>query len=1121
MENSIESQIEKLRQGIAALDLQRGLLGDATVDTLLAPVRKELAALEALQVTKRELPAREDRRILTILFLDIVGSTTLAEKMDPEDWREVISQVHALAGRAIQDQGGMVLQYLGDGILAVFGAQTFRENDPENAVRAALDIHCKLAAHQFVPQIHMRAGIHTGLVVLGELGSEARRELTATGDAMNLAARLQSAAPAGGVLISRETFQFVSGIFEMEKQPPLAVKGKSEPLQTFLVSVVRPRRFQTNHRGVSGIEQPTIGRDEEIASIQAAFKSALVEHKTGWVSLVGEPGIGKSRLVGEFLDHLALQSDDFFLLKGRVFQGDEQQAYAMIRHIWFDQFGIAEDAPVEKAQEDWTRACQGVGASPVEAHALGLLVGLPFDDSPYITGFRKDPNQVKGRAVVVSRNIFSFLMQKAPVILLLEDLHWMDPESGEYLLDVLIDHPERNDLNRNGMFVLSTARPEWNPPMRLNDFQNYVSIRLSPLDLDGCISLTRSLLESVEGVQDSVIKAIVERSEGIPYFVEELVNWFFDRGVIDRTSLPWRYVPDRLQGMELPFTLQHLLQARLSGLENAERLTLQCGSIFGKNFWETGIEAMGVQASQTALEAMQTRNFVHRHLISSLEGNPEWSFHHNLLRDVTYESLLKRERKKLHQIALAWLEEEAQQAGRLDEFAGLLGKHADLAGDSQSAATWFLRAGRHALKQGAIVSAKNFLDRCLEFTPDTDLEGRWEALLERNEVLGILGEIDLRLEDDTKLIKLAEETRNIQWLAEAYLRHAYSYAMKGDDQQAVALYEIALEKAKESGNEKIEALTLGLKVVSLTRLGDLANAGLTVQRAISRAEDSGDLDALEKNLSNVSFYYSAMGNHYTAHQFQLRVVELTRNMGNLAGEAISMMNLGYDYLMAGFFEKGSSALECSLKIAKSIGARRDSAYNQLNLGLAYWRNGDVQAARKMLEPAIAALGEMGDSFGQGAGLVYLGLAVESGEDFEEAQRNYQQASEIFQKMSMPGYEHDALTGLARCAAALGKIREARRLAGNVWEYLEKYQAQGMEFPMLASLTCANIFLANDNFLKARDSVEWGYRTMLQKADKINDSEWRFSYLENVPEHRELRILREQLNRLNDERHSIL
>jgi class 3 adenylate cyclase/predicted ATPase len=1111
MADTIENQIEKLRQGIAALELQRGLLGEATVDTLLAPVRKELAALEALQTSEQEYPFREDRRILTILFMDIVGSTTLAEKMDPEDWREVISQVHALSGRAIQAQGGMVLQYLGDGILAIFGAQTFRESDPENAVRAAMEIHSKLGAHPFDLQIQMRAGIHTGLVVLGELGSEAKRELTATGDAMNLAARLQSAAPLGGVLISHDTFRFVSGIFEMGKQSPFTVKGKSDPIQTYQVIRARPRRFQISHRGVMGIDQPTVGRKKETETIQKAFLKAVEGRKTGWVSLVGEPGIGKSRLFGEFLDHLALRSEDFFLLKGRVFQGDEQQAYALIRHLWFDQFGIAEDAPVEKAQEEWTQACQAVGASAAEAHALGLLAGLPFEASPYVAGIRQDPNQVKGRAVVVSRKIISYLLQKTPVIVLLEDLHWIDPESWEYLLEVLIEHPEHADPGRNGLFVLSTARPEWNPPKNLTVFQEYTLVQLSPLDLDACRSLTRSYVESVEGVPDALIESIVERSEGIPYFIEEMVNWFFDQGIIDRISLPWRYMPQKQEGAALPFTLQHLLQARLSSLNSTERLTLQCGSVFGRNFWETGIEEMGVATSQTILERLQPRNFVHHQHVSSLEGNPEWSFHHNLQREVTYESLLKRERRKLHRVALSWLEKEARQAGRVDEFAGILGKHAELAGDFHSAANWFLQAGRHAMKQGAIVTARNFLDRCLEFMPEADLEGIWKALLERNEVLGILGEIDLRLEDDARLVQMAKEARNNLWLAEAYLRHGYSLAMKGDDRQAVWAYEIALTNAREEGSLKLEALTLGLMVVSQTHLGDLSGAEQTARAAITRADESGDPDAQTRNLANVSIYHIATGNLYDAYQLQLRHVNLARQLGNIESEGVGLTNLGYGYLMVGFYEKGLVALENSLKIVESVSASHITAYNGLNLGLAYWRTGEAEAALQTLNPALAVLDKIGDSFGKAAGRTYLGLVFESIDEFDIAREKFQEAMEIYLQVSMPGYAQDALAGAARCAKALGRQEEAYQYATNVRDYLEKNNAQGLEFPILAYLTCGQIFQSLGNESQARLIVESGYHKLVKSAERIGDPDWRASYLDNVPEHRELKEFREQLN----------
>src|SRR5512136_47633 len=214
---------EQLRHSMEALEAQRTVLGDAVVEPALVGLRQQLAALEAQQQTQA---APEERRIVTILFSDLVGSTAMAEQLDPEDWRQVVAGIHAMAGRCVQQQDGVVMQYLGDGLLALFGARTSSERDPENAIRAALNIQAGLTTLQTGRPVQMRVGIHTGLVVVGEMGSEARHEFTATGDAMNLAARLQSAAPPGGIIISHDTYRYVRGAFDVTPQPPLTVKGK-------------------------------------------------------------------------------------------------------------------------------------------------------------------------------------------------------------------------------------------------------------------------------------------------------------------------------------------------------------------------------------------------------------------------------------------------------------------------------------------------------------------------------------------------------------------------------------------------------------------------------------------------------------------------------------------------------------------------------------------------------------------------------------------------------------------------------------------------------------------------------------------------------------------------------
>jgi class 3 adenylate cyclase len=250
MTNSAQVELEKLRAALAGLEAQRALLGDAIVEPAIAALRHQLAELEAQQRTAHI----EERRILTILFTDIVGSTAMGEKLDPEDWRELLGSILAMAAHQIRQHDGAVLQYQGDGLLALFGAETADERDPENAIRAGLAIQSVLASTlgntSTSPTVQMRVGIHTGLVVLGDIGSEEKREFTALGDAMNVASRLQSAAPPGGVLISHDTYRHVRGVFVVAPQPPLTVKGKAEPIQTYLVNRAKPRPFRATSRGV-------------------------------------------------------------------------------------------------------------------------------------------------------------------------------------------------------------------------------------------------------------------------------------------------------------------------------------------------------------------------------------------------------------------------------------------------------------------------------------------------------------------------------------------------------------------------------------------------------------------------------------------------------------------------------------------------------------------------------------------------------------------------------------------------------------------------------------------------------------------------------------------------------
>lgn len=558
---------------MSVLETQRATLGAAVVDPALAALRQQLAALET------EVPAQsgplEERRVITILFTDIVGSTALAHNLDPEEWRQTVAKLHSAIGTIIQGHHGMVAQYLGDGLLALFGAEASGERDPEHAILAALGAQSAITAWNGAPPIQIRVGIHTGLVVVGELGSDAKREFTATGDAMNVAARLQSAAPPGGILISHDTYQHVRGVFSVTPQPPLAVKGAPEPIQTYLVRRAKSRPFRTLARGVAGVQTRTIGRDRELRALQAAYLDAVENRRLVWAQLVGDAGIGKSRLLDDVREWVELRPEVVRLFRARAYADDARQPFSLVRRMWFDRFQIAEDAPIPQAEAKWVQRFQELSKTDAvePAHALGLLVGLPFAESPHIGAMRGDPVQVKGRGLVVSREVLKMIRREQPVEFLLEDLQWADASSWEYLVQVLLaDAP--SDEGAHGTFVLAAARPEWTPPEELLRHPRYVSTDLQPLSDEATRELVSELLRAVEHVPEDVVRLIVERCEGVPYFVEEVVNWFLDRGIIDRTRDPWGFVSARLRETPLPATLQHLLFTRLSVLNDAERLVL-------------------------------------------------------------------------------------------------------------------------------------------------------------------------------------------------------------------------------------------------------------------------------------------------------------------------------------------------------------------------------------------------------------------------------------------------------------------------------------------------------------------------------------------------------------------
>ncbi len=1112
MAESLQAKIEKLQASISGLEAQRSQLGDAIVGPALAALRQQLAALEE-QAAAPELPV-EERRLVTILFFDIVGSTSMAEKLDPEEWRLVVKQVHAALGGAVSDHHGTVAQYLGDGLLAFFGSREASEHDPENAVRAALAGLAAVGALPLPEKIQLRAGVHSGLVVVGELGNAVHKEFTASGDAVNLAARLQSAAPPGGVLISHDTYRYVRGVFDMTPRPPLAVKGKSEPLQTYLVRRAKPRPFRRVARGVAGVETRTIGREAEMEVLQAAYLRAFEGHGVVWAQLVSEPGVGKSRLLEDLNAWIDLREETSRLLRARAFPDDVNQTFAMVRRMWFDRFQIAEDAFLEQAEARWVeRFREFYGQEDYEepAHALGLLVGLPFKDSPFIGAMRSDPNQVKGRALVVSCALLGAMRKLNPVVVLLEDLQWVDTASWEYLMETFLG--ETAGKYPNGLFILGAARPEWRPPEALSALLATsaggqmagekwgVEIPLAPLSSQATRQLARELLQRALDVPEQVVDLVVERSEGVPYFAEEIVNWFIDRGILETHTEPWRFLPERLKEEPLPVTLQHLLQTRLSSLSPTERAALQRGAIFGRHFWTGGVEALGVPAGAEMLGRLQPRGFVEAQPESAFQGDTEWSFHHNLLQEVTYESVLKKERATLHKVAADWLERQARQAGRLDEFAGLLGEHCQRAGELSAAADWYLLAGKRAFGQGAPRAARGFYTQALELLPPVDHERRWQALLGREETLLVLGEDEPRKADISALLDLARTMDDDNYFAEASLRQAW-FGMQTDyiagiDQAARQ----ALTAARRAGNEAIEAKAIVLTAVADLNRGDQTSAVEHIEEALRLARRQPDENVLAFVLARGSYCYSEMADIASWSRLQLEEVELDHRLGNRMQEAIGLGNLGANYLSIGLYKQARSLIEQARALAEALGAHRAVAYDLLNLGEIYMAMGDLRNARQMEEQALQEFTPTRDIRGRVAAIQDIGTVLAAIGDIHGAASRFSEAHALAMSQGMTNKAAEATASLAVCALAQGELDQARSYIHEAWDFLKEHGWFGMGNPPLVYLICAETFDALGDEDKLQEVLEIGHREFMRVSEKFNVPAWRQSWFENVPETR--------------------
>jgi ABC-type oligopeptide transport system substrate-binding subunit/class 3 adenylate cyclase len=653
---------------------------------------------------------REERRVVSAMFADLVGSTALGERLEPEDLKLVVGDAVARMVDAVEVFGGTIKDLAGDGVLALFGAPVAHEDDPERAIHAGLRILEEIG--QFADEVErgwgvtgfgVRVGVDTGLVVVGAIGSGSRVEYGALGDAVNTAARLQAQAEPGAILVGEETHRLVESSFAWGEPLTLVLKGKEQPVSAWPVDT----STGAAHHSQATVETatPLVGRARELGECRAAVDQVL-EGTGGIVALVGEPGIGKTRLMTE-TRHLIEGAPDLHgesvWLEGRCVSYGEAMPYWPFRDLLHSWLGTSADEPALRLRITLRRKVTTLFPDEADQVApyLAQMLGLPADPKEAERLAELSPEALQYRTFEVVRSVFTRLAQDGPVVVALEDLHWADPTSVQLLEQLL------GDTDRAAILVVATMRPErdhlaWRVKEdAARDLPHrYREIALEAISGDAGRDLLGALI-GVGTLPGEVADRILGPAEGNPFFLEEIVRSLVDSGAIVRHGDSWRFEDTVL--MEIPPTVEKVILSRIDRLSTDARQTLTAASVLGRQFGPPLLDALadvGDEQMGSALSELQRLDLVRE---SRRWPEREYRFKHALIQEAAYRTLVRQDRERLHRTAAEYLENRTA-AGKPED-AGLLAHHWLGASDENKAVVYLTRAGDLARQDYALDEA--------------------------------------------------------------------------------------------------------------------------------------------------------------------------------------------------------------------------------------------------------------------------------------------------------------------------------------------------------------------------------------------------------------------------------
>jgi predicted ATPase/class 3 adenylate cyclase len=681
------------------------------------PSPKELSFAEKLDKIQRYLPGgltekilaqrgkiEGERRQVTVLFSDMKGFTPLTEQLGPEEAYSIMDQVYEILIHKVHDYGGTVNEMTGDGIMALFGAPIALEDAPQRAIRSALATHREIAKfneratqeHKGIPALKMRIGINTGPVVVGTLGNNLRVEFKAVGDTVNLASRMEGLAEPGTTYITEETFKLTEGLFRFEALGEKEIKGKEESVKAYRVIAPSSRRTRFDVSAERGLT-PFVGRERELELLLDGFERSKAGRGQAF-SIVSEAGVGKSRLLYEF--RKAVAHEDVIFLEGRCLSYSRGVAYHPVIDILKASFDIAEGDGDLEIREKVQKGLKVLGAD--EATTLPYLLELLSVKDSGIDKIPLSPEAKKDRIMEAVKRITLKGSETRPLITAYEDLHWIDRSSEDHLKHLLESVPGARIL------LIFTYRPEFVHTWGGKSYHSQVNLnRLSNRESLAMLSY----LLGADEIDKDLEELILEKTEGVPFFIEELIKSLKDLKIIERKDNKYHLTKD-IKGLLIPSTIQDVIMARVDSLPEETKSLLQTGSVVGREFSYDLIKRVTDITQEELLSHLSVLKDSELVYERGIYPQSTYIFKHALIQDATYQSLLKSSRQKHHQKIAQVLEKHFPDT--METEPELLAHHYTEAGLSEQAVGYWHQAGKRATQRSAHMEAINHLTKGLE-----------------------------------------------------------------------------------------------------------------------------------------------------------------------------------------------------------------------------------------------------------------------------------------------------------------------------------------------------------------------------------------------------------------------